>query len=70
MIGERNAGTTMLDRTRVQSTPMENPRPAIAAPMSPPNSACEELDGSPRSQVSRFQMMPPTRPAKTMVINR
>ena len=27
--------------------------------------ACDELDGMPNSQVSRFQMMPPARPAAT-----
>jgi hypothetical protein len=32
--------------------------------MSPPNNACEELEGSPSSQVSRFQRMAPTSPAK------
>nr|BFE70939.1 hypothetical protein GCM10020092_042400 [Actinoplanes digitatis] len=36
------------------------------APIRPPNRACEELDGSPSSQVSRFQTMPPTRPASTI----
>ena len=28
-------------------------------------SACDELDGMPNSQVSRFQMIPPARPAAT-----
>ena len=51
-------------RTPFHSTP-ENPRAPIAAPMSPPNRAWEELDGRPRSQVSRFQTMPPIRPEKT-----
>ena len=41
------------------------PTAAIMAPTMPPISACEELDGMPSSQVSRFQVMPPTRPAKT-----
>ena len=41
------------------------PTAAIIAPTMPPISACDELDGMPSSQVSRFQMMPPTRPAKT-----
>ena len=30
-------------------------------------SACDELDGMPKSQVSRFQMIPPARPAATTV---
>ena len=38
----------------------------MVAPIRPPNSACEELDGRPSSQVSRFQTMPPTRPARTI----
>ncbi len=41
------------------------PTAAIVAPTMPPISACEELEGIPRSQVSRFQTMPPTRPANT-----
>src|SRR5664279_1264186 len=36
------------------------------APTMPPMSACEELDGNPKYQVSRFQAMAPRRPAKTM----
>ncbi len=30
-------------------------------------SACDELEGMPNSQVTRFQMMPPARPANTTV---
>ena len=43
----------------------------MTAPISPPNSACDELEGSPTSHVSRFQMIAPSSPAKTMgaVIN-
>ena len=36
----------------------------MVAPIRPPKSACEELDGRPSSQVSRFQTMPPTSPAR------
>ena len=32
--------------------------------MSPPNRACEELDGRPNSQVIKFQTMAPTKPAR------
>ena len=64
--GARTAGMTTLLRTPLQATPLI-PRDAIAAPISPPNSACEELEGMPSNHVARFQMMPPTRPAKTMV---
>jgi hypothetical protein len=48
-----------------QFTPAQ-PRPAMVAPTSPPNSACDELEGSPSSQVNRFQTMPPIRPASTI----
>src|SRR5690349_6260452 len=34
------------------------------APISPPKSACDELDGSPRYQVVRFHKIAPTSPAK------
>ena len=43
------------------------PAAAIVEPITPPMSACEELDGMPKSQVSRFQMIPPARPAATTV---
>ena len=43
------------------------PSAARPAPISPPNSACDELDGMPNSQVSRFHRMPPMRPAKMIV---
>src|SRR4029079_5143280 len=35
------------------------------APTSPPNSACEDEEGSPKYQVSRFQPIAPITPAKT-----
>src|SRR3954451_7178146 len=34
------------------------------APISPPNSAWEELEGSPRNHVTKFHRMAPTSPAK------
>src|SRR5215207_3589906 len=34
------------------------------APMRPPKSACDELEGSPRNHVTRFHRMAPTSPAK------
>ena len=42
------------------------PAPAATqvAPIRPPKSACDELDGSPRNQVTRFHRMAPTSPAK------
>ena len=40
------------------------PAATQVAPISPPNSACDELDGRPSSQVTRFQMIAPIRPPK------
>ena len=40
---------------------------AMAAPPSPPMSACDDDDGRPSHQVVRFQMMAPSRPHITMV---
>src|SRR5882757_1817763 len=36
------------------------------ASISPPNSACDELDGRPRNQVSRFHTIAPTNAPNTM----
>src|SRR6188472_1218322 len=44
-----------------------NPSAAMADPISPPNRACDDEDGSPSNQVVRFHRIPPTRPANTMV---
>src|SRR5262249_45331320 len=38
------------------------------APTTPPIRAWELLDGSPKYQVTRFQTIAPTRPAKTIVV--
>lgn len=40
------------------------PIPAIAAPIRPPKSAWEELDGRPRSHVNMFHTTAPMSPAK------
>src|SRR5688572_1306648 len=40
------------------------PACAMAAPIKPPNRVCDELEGMPNHQVSRFQAMAATRPAK------
>src|SRR5918997_6542847 len=42
------------------------PSAANAAPTTPPISACDEDEGSPKYQVSRFQAIAPTRPANTI----
>ncbi len=70
--GAATAGRTTLPITPSSFVPSpvhltpSAPRPARVAPMSPPNRAWEELEGRPSSQVSRFQMIPPARPARTM----
>ena len=46
--------------TPLQMTP-STPAEAIMAPMRPPNSACDELDGMPKYQVVRFQTTAPIR---------
>src|SRR5262249_259455 len=43
------------------------PDAANVAPMTPPIKACEDLDGIPKYQVSRFQVIPPARPPNTTV---
>jgi hypothetical protein len=60
---ETRAGISTSETTPVQITPCP-PTAAIMAPMMPPTRACDELDGIPSSQVSRFQTIPPTSPAK------
>ena len=59
------AGSRILDTTTEKLTPAV-PAPTSTAPISPPNRACDELDGSPYNQVSRFHRMAPTRPPKTI----
>ena len=44
------------------------PSAANAAPTTPPIRACDELEGRPRYQVARFQVIAPIRPAKTIVV--
>ena len=70
--GDATAGRMILPMTPsslvpspAQLTPFQ-PSEAMVAPIRPPNSACEELDGRLSSQVSRFQTMPPIRPANTI----
>lgn len=63
MTGAAIAGMTTFSVTPLQLTPAV-PSAASPAPIRPPNSACEELDGIPTSQVSRFHRMPPTSPAR------
>src|SRR4051795_13533537 len=44
------------------------PSATNAAPISPPISACDELDGRPSHHVAMFHAMAPTRPANTTVV--
>ncbi len=64
--GARTAGMSTFATTPDIRT-ADAPPDTNAAPTTPPISACEELDGRPRYQVSRFQVMPPINPAKTTV---
>src|SRR3954465_3436572 len=71
--GEAMAGMMTLPTTPsglwplpTQLTPSQ-PRPAIVAPISPPNRAGDELEGRPSSQVSRFHTIAPVSPASTMI---
>ena len=57
----------MTSGTRPCQFTARGPAAASVAPMTPPISACDELDGMPKSQVMRFQMIAPARPAKTTV---
>ena len=65
-IGATTAGIRTLPRIPSPST-AEAPTAANAAPTIPPISAWEELEGSPKYQVIRFQAIAPTRPAKITV---
>src|SRR6478735_8606605 len=62
--GASSAGMSTFAATPVQMTP-DVPTAASTEPTTPPMRACDELDGRPRSHVSRFHVMPPTRPAST-----
>src|SRR6476660_167335 len=62
-MGDAMAGT-MIFSTTASKWIAPVPEPTHTAPMSPPNSACEDDDGSPSSQVVRFHRMAPTRPPK------
>src|SRR6516225_2751360 len=66
MIGDKAAGMMTFEVKPCHLTALP-PAAAIVAPITPPMSACDELDGMPNSQVIRFQMIPPARPAATTV---
>ena len=50
--------------TRVSQPIALRPAPTIAEPIRPPNSACEEDDGRPNSQVATFHTIAAITPAK------
>src|SRR4051812_44466655 len=60
--GESTIGTTTLSITPDHCTVCEA---ASAAPISPPISACEDDEGSPKYQVTRFQAIAPSSAEKT-----
>ena len=62
--GEPIIGRMIFSTTPLQMTP-STPALAIMAPMRPPKSACEELDGMPKCQVTKFHTTAPTRAAMT-----
>ncbi len=66
MMGDSPAGMITL-ATRSRHWTACPPAAASVEPITPPIRACDELDGMPSSQVIRFQMIPPARPAATTV---
>ena len=64
--GATSAGMTTFSSEPVADARRWRPRPRTATPTTPPISACEDEDGSPKYQVSRFQEIAPIRPAKTI----
>src|SRR5215204_562247 len=65
-IGATTAGTRTLP-TRPSASTASRPAAATAEPTTPPINACEELEGRPKYQVIRFQVIAPISPAKTIV---
>ena len=62
-IGDSASGTSSLPATVEKLIPSV-PANTQVAPISPPKRACEELDGIPTSQVTRFHRIAPTSPPK------
>ena len=76
MTGDNKDGRITLPMTPSSLVPSPahltpaKPAPPMVPPTRPSRRACDEDEGSPSSQVNRFQMMPPTRPPKTMSMRR
>src|SRR5262245_59235135 len=66
-IGAITAGISTLDVSSLNST-ADVPTAAIVEPTIPPMRACDDEDGTPNHQVTRFQVLPPTSPAKITVV--
>src|SRR3982074_949843 len=65
IMGETAAGSSTFCTTTDMLTALP-PTATQVAPINPPNNACDELDGIPRYQVSRFHMIAPSRAPNTM----
>src|SRR3954452_19396721 len=63
--GAMIAGTITFSISPSPMTPLE-PTAANVEPPHPPISACDDDEGSPKYQVSRFQAIAPIRPEKTI----
>src|SRR5829696_7111894 len=63
--GATSAGTTTLS-TMPEPNTASPPSATNADPTTPPISACDEDDGSPKYHVARFHAIAPTRPANTI----
>src|SRR6185369_4259486 len=65
-VGESTSGTSTFCTSACHLN-ADTPACATTAPPSPPISACDELDGMPHHQVSKFQMQAPSSAASTTV---
>src|SRR5688572_9699657 len=65
MSGEMRMNAAALPKNFASSEP--NPAFTTAQPAIPPSNACDDDDGKPHHQVSRFQMMAPMSPQPTSV---
>ncbi len=66
MNGDSTPGMITFDTSPCHFTACE-PAAANVAPITPPINACDELDGIPKYQVNKFQVIPPHNPANTTV---
>lgn len=66
MIGERKIKSTVTERFCISIT-SNRPVFANAAPIKPPIKVCDELEGMPNHQVSKFQKIAAAKPANITV---